>query len=44
MYLGDLFTPISTSVSNDKINNIEETEQKESESTRVPLIEEKLNV
>jgi uncharacterized protein (TIGR02271 family) len=48
-YLGDLHPPLSTSVGNDNINNnnnIEDAEQKEfeSESTRVPLIEEKLNV
>ena len=46
-YLGDLSPPLSTSIDNDNINNnTEEAEQKEfeSESTRVPLIEEKLNV
>jgi uncharacterized protein (TIGR02271 family) len=46
-YLGDLPPPLSTSVGNDNINNnIEDAEQKESESesTRVPLIEEKLNI
>jgi uncharacterized protein (TIGR02271 family) len=46
-YLGDLPPSLSTSVGDDNINNnIEDAEQKESESesTRVPLIEEKLNV
>jgi len=46
-YLGDLPPSLSTSIGDDNINNnIEDAEQKESESesTRVPLIEEKLNV
>jgi uncharacterized protein (TIGR02271 family) len=46
-YLGDLPPSLSTSVGDDNIdNNIEDAEQKESESesTRVPLIEEKLNI
>jgi uncharacterized protein (TIGR02271 family) len=46
-YLGDLPPTLSTSVGNDNINNnTKDAEQKEfeSESTRVPLIEEKLNV
>jgi stress response protein YsnF len=51
-YLSDVPPPLSTSVGNDNINNnnnnnnIGDAKQKgsESESTRVPLIEEKLNV